>query len=127
VAEMVATLRLLCLVLLALMVPECLGRSHKIKVGHGQEWGLALQQEAADVKHFNKEQDNQVQTGVQDFFKEPESPAIRQLMKDPLFLRQLEMFLDQPNQKHFRDLRNRVKTLRRRRPDDASTRFFLRD
>ena len=45
-------------------------RPHKIKVGHGQDWGLGIQQEdGLEVKHFNKNKDNQVQAGVSDIFK----------------------------------------------------------
>ena len=59
--------------------------------------------------------------------RENDSPAIRALMNDQLFLRHLELFLEKPNQKTFHELKNRAKTLRRRRTDAASTRFFLRD
>ena len=42
-----------------------------------------------------------------------DSPAARLLMTDPLFLRHLEMFISKPNKRHFHELRNRAKTLRR--------------
>ena len=43
-------------------------RPHKIKVGHGQDWGLQVSQQE-DVQHFNKNKDNTVQAGVSDLFK----------------------------------------------------------
>ena len=43
-------------------------RPHKIKVGHGQDWGLGIQQEQGlEVKHFNNNKENQA--GVSDIFK----------------------------------------------------------
>ena len=59
--------------------------------------------------------------------REHDTPAMRSLMNDPLFLRHLELFLERPSQKIFHELKSRAKTLRRRRTDEVSTRFFLRD
>ena len=55
------------------------------------------------------------------------SPSVRLLLSDPLFLRHLDLFITRPSKKHFHQLRNRARTLHRRRTDEVSTRFFLRD
>ena len=47
-------------------------RPHKIKVGHGQDWGLQVSQQEEGLgaaQHFNKNKDNTVQAGVSDLFK----------------------------------------------------------
>lgn len=59
--------------------------------------------------------------------RDNDSPAIRALMNDPLFLRHLELFLEKPTQKAFHELKTRAKTLRRRKAHQVSARFFLRD
>jgi hypothetical protein len=61
------------------------------------------------------------------FFSRDNSPSVRLLLNDQLFLRHLDLFLARPSKKHFHQLRNRAKTLHRRRTDEVSTRFFLRD
>ena len=48
-------------------------------------------------------------------------------MNDPLFLRHLELFIERPTQSVFREMKKRAKTLRRRKADQVSARFFLRD
>lgn len=94
---------------------------HRVKVGHNQDWGLGLHTAGLDTRT------NQQRPDVEDMLKEHDSPAIRALMNDPLFLRHLQLFLERPNQKTFHELKSRAKTLRRRRTDEVSTRFFLRD
>ena len=55
------------------------------------------------------------------------NPYINFLMKDQLFLQHLQRFLRRQDSNSFNQLRNRVKTISRRRSDVVSTRFFLRD
>ena len=55
-----------------LLVTEGRARPHKIKVGHGQDWGLQVSQQEEGLgaaQHFNKNKDNTVQAGVSDLFK----------------------------------------------------------
>jgi len=53
-----------------LPLTEARARPHKIKVGQGQDWGLDIEQEQGlEVKHFNKDKENQVQPGFSDIFK----------------------------------------------------------
>merc|ERR1712038_1770948 len=76
-----------------------------------QPWGLKVEDEDAmeeTLSRFN-------------------SPYIKFLMKDQLFLQHLQHFLKRQDYNSFNQLRNRVKTIARRRSDDVSTRFFLRD
>merc|ERR1719225_1226312 len=94
---------------------------HKTRVGSVNDWGLGMDQSQSFLNVNNK------QPNVQNMLKEHDSPAIRALMNDPLFLRHLELFLEKPNQKTFHELKSRAKTLRRRRTDEVSSRFFLRD
>ena len=54
-------------------------------------------------------------------------PYVNFLMRDQIFVQHLHLFLRNPDSKHLNLLRNRVRTLSRRRSDEASTRFFLRD
>jgi len=110
------------LLLAVLAVREAVaGPRHRVKVGHNQDWGVRM------------DSDLELDTGhgrgpdVQHLLREHDSPAMRSLMSDPLFLRHLELFLERPSQKTFHELKSRAKTLRRRRTDEVSTRFFLRD
>jgi len=100
---------------------------HKTKVGANHDWGLGLDKSSVNLDNKVSHDSDDEDPNVQNMLKENDSPAIRALMNDQLFLRHLELFLEKPNQKTFHELKNRAKTLRRRRTDAASTRFFLRD
>ena len=108
-------------------------------LGMGNDWGL----NPAAVKEFqNKNFDSsalqrilkwdgwnslQLINNITFYVSRSKSLYVRFLLKDQLFLRHLQLFLQQPNPSHFHQLKNRAKTLRRRRTDQVSTRFFLRD
>eukprot|EP00090_Calanus_glacialis_P035305 TRINITY_DN60294_c0_g1_i1.p1 TRINITY_DN60294_c0_g1~~TRINITY_DN60294_c0_g1_i1.p1 ORF type:complete len:137 (-),score=32.50 TRINITY_DN60294_c0_g1_i1:145-555(-) len=91
------------------------------KLAMGKDWGL----NPAAISEFRN---NNLDTkALRQILSRSNSPSVRFLLKDHLFLRHLQLFLDQPNENHFHQLKNRAKTLRRRRTDEVSTRFFLRD
>jgi hypothetical protein len=60
-------------------------------------------------------------------FSQNSSPSLRLFLYDKLFLHHLQLLLDKPNPRHYLQLQNRLRTLRNRRTDEASSRFFLRD
>eukprot|EP00092_Neocalanus_flemingeri_P017136 GFUD01018533.1.p1 GENE.GFUD01018533.1~~GFUD01018533.1.p1 ORF type:complete len:154 (-),score=23.78 GFUD01018533.1:105-566(-) len=102
------------------------GSSDQLASGNlamGRDWGL---NPAAIAEFKNKNLDTNT---LQQILSRSNPPSIvpRFLMKDNLFLRHLWLYLDSPNEHHFHQLKNRAKTLRRRRTDEVSTRFFLRD
>eukprot|EP00092_Neocalanus_flemingeri_P017137 GFUD01018534.1.p1 GENE.GFUD01018534.1~~GFUD01018534.1.p1 ORF type:complete len:152 (+),score=19.41 GFUD01018534.1:190-645(+) len=100
------------------------GSSDQLASGNlamGRDWGL---NPAAIAEFKNKNLDTNT---LQQILSHSNSPSNRLLLKDNLFLRHLQLFLKRPNVQHFRQLKNRAKTLRRRRTDEVSTRFFLRD
>eukprot|EP00090_Calanus_glacialis_P000560 TRINITY_DN10348_c0_g1_i1.p1 TRINITY_DN10348_c0_g1~~TRINITY_DN10348_c0_g1_i1.p1 ORF type:complete len:134 (-),score=33.66 TRINITY_DN10348_c0_g1_i1:133-534(-) len=96
--------------------------SHGLNLG--RDWGLGLGQATWDIRDF---QNSNMDTTVQHILSRDNSPSVRLLLHDQLFLRHLDLFLARPSKKHFHQLKNRAKTLHRRRTDEVSTRFFLRD
>merc|ERR1712106_670476 len=83
--------------------------------GMGKEWGLSLR---------NKEDGG---AWKQMLWSSENSPSVQFLLKDNLFLNRLQLFMDQPNDHHLHQLRNRARTLRRRRTQQISAHFFLRN
>merc|ERR1711942_343770 len=100
---------------------SALRSSSGAKLGLGKDWGL---NPAALPEFKNSNLDTKA---LRQILSRSNSPSVKFLLKDHLFLRHLHLFLEQPNEHHFHQLRNRAKTLRRRRTDEVSTRFFLRD
>jgi len=117
----------LCILLTLIPSHSWCSPRHKTKVGANHDWGLGLDKSSVNLDNKVSHDSDDEDPNVQNMLKENDSPAIRALMNDQLFLRHLELFLEKPNQKTFHELKNRAKTLRRRRTDAASTRFFLRD
>ena len=60
-------------------------------------------------------------------FRQNHSPSLRLALGDKLFLHHLKLLVEQPSKKHLNQLQNRFLTLRSRRTDEVSSRFFLRD
>jgi len=89
-----------------------------LRANTGSDWGLNPQAFKDNLKVHN----NQVHKSMS-----AHNPYIAFLMRDEIFVQHLQLFLNRPDAKHFNELRNRVRTLSRRRSDEASTRFFLRD
>ena len=81
----------------------------------GREWGFSLRnkEDGGAWKQILRSSEN--------------SPSVQFLLKDNLFLNRLQLFIDQPNDHHFHQLRNRARTLRRRRTQQISAHFFLRN
>ena len=79
----------------------------------GRDWGLSMGDKEGGVQQILRRHNN--------------SPSIRFLLKDRLFIRHLQLFLDHPDDHHFHQLRNRAKTLRRRKTQEISSHFFLRN
>merc|ERR1719369_390798 len=100
---------------------SALRSSSGAKLGLGKDWGLNPHT-LPEFKNSNLDT-----KALQQILSRSNSPSVRFLLKDHLFLRHLHLFLDQPNEHHLHQLGNRAKTLRRRRTDEVSTRFFLRD
>ena len=84
----------------------------------GRDWGLSM---------GDKEGRGDGGALQQILRRHSNSPSIRFLLKDHLFLRHLQLFLDHPDDHHFHLLRNRAKTLRRRKTQEISSHFFLRN
>merc|ERR1712183_31436 len=92
-------------------------------LGLGKDWGLGLEPGALYLQELGE---SNLGGAVESILRHDSSPSVKLLLNDQLFLRHLELYLARPSKKHFHQLRNRAKTLRRRRTDEVSTRFFLR-
>merc|ERR1712062_25450 len=82
----------------------------------GQEWGLGG---AWDSKEVDTDK------VMEHILSQTNLPSVRLLMKDTLFIHHLSLFLDQPSKQNLNKLTRRAKTLRRRKNDEISNRFFL--
>lgn len=94
-----------------------------------QKWGMnagdLLQQLTEDQKGRDKV-DN-VDDAVNVILSRKSSPTLRLFLYDRLFRRHLQLMIAKPSPRHLRQLQNRLSALHRRRTDDMSSRFFLRD
>jgi len=89
-------------------------------LGLGRDWGLMP--EMLNIKEgANKD------STVQEVLRWNNSPSMRLLLGDTMFLHHLKLWMKRPTERHLNQLTNRAKTLRRRRTDEVSNRFFLRD
>lgn len=100
------------------------GRSGGFRGTKSGRWDLKL-----DTLPLQEIQDNKVDFhhAIKYILRENNSPSLRLALNDKLFLHHLKLLVDQPSKKHYNQLQNRFKTLRSRRTDEVSSRFFLRD
>merc|ERR1712126_757991 len=92
-------------------------------LGLGKGWGL----QGLDLGTDRQRGQSEVDHMLQGILSKNNTPAVRMLFNDHLFLYHLKLYLQRPTGRHLRQLENRAKTLRRRRTDEVSSRFFLRD
>merc|ERR1711972_413559 len=78
-------------------------------------------------KVVNNVKGNGLDKAVQHILSKNNTPLVRLFVNDHLFLHHLKLYLQRPTGRHLHQLENRAKTLRRRRTDEVSSRFFLRD
>ena len=95
---------------------------HRVRLPQGQEWGLGGNWDRKGVD-TNMDMD----MVVEHILSQTNLPSVRLLMKDTLFIHHLSLFLGQPNKHNLKKLTKRAKTLKRRKNDEISNRFFLRD
>jgi len=105
------------------------GRLRQGGLALGGGWGLAgladLEPQSPD-KVVNVK-GNGLDKAVQHILSKNNTPLVRLFVNDHLFLHHLKLYLQRPTGRHLHQLENRAKTLRRRRTDEVSSRFFLRD
>jgi len=89
---------------------------------HG--WGLKL--DTLPLKDI-QEKKIDFHRAVDHILRQNHSPSLRLALGDKLFLHHLKLLVEQPSKKHLNQLQNRFLTLRSRRTDEVSSRFFLRD
>eukprot|EP00088_Acartia_fossae_P024910 TRINITY_DN25757_c0_g1_i1.p1 TRINITY_DN25757_c0_g1~~TRINITY_DN25757_c0_g1_i1.p1 ORF type:complete len:141 (+),score=39.04 TRINITY_DN25757_c0_g1_i1:136-558(+) len=87
-------------------------------------WGLKL--DTLPLKDI-QEKKISFHRAVDYILSQDNSPSLRLALNDKLFLHHLKLLVDQPSRKHYNQLQNRFLTLRNRRTDEVSSRFFLRD
>jgi len=94
-----------------------------------QKWGMS----AGDLLHEltedqkGREKVDNVDDAVKVILSRKSSPTLRLFLYDRLFRRHLQLMIAKPSPRHLRQLQNRLSALHRRRTDDMSSRFFLRD
>lgn len=94
-------------------------RGNGIRGGTSGRWGLKL-----DTLPLKGNVDLNT---VVDLLSNNSSPSMRLFLADKLFLHHLKLYINQPTSRHKQQLHNRLLTLRNRRTDEMSSRFFLRD
>jgi len=110
-------------------MPRPESRGHRQAGLHlGRSWGL---DSLANLDRGNsRKQANGgpgVEDAVQQILSKNNTPLVRLFVNDHLFLHHLKLYLKSPSGRHLHQLENRARTLRRRRTDEVSSRFFLRD
>merc|ERR1711973_84687 len=90
----------------------------------GGGWGLKL--DALPLEDM-KEKNMDLNIAIDYMLSKNNSPSLRLFLNDKLFLHHLKLLLDEPSRRHYQQLQNRFLTLRNRRTDEVSSRFFLRD
>ncbi|XP_023342745.1 uncharacterized protein LOC111712391 [Eurytemora carolleeae] len=98
------------------------GAGGGIRGSKGGGWGLKL-----DALQGSKDKNADLNEAIDVILSKNNSPSLRLFLNDKLFLRHLQLLLEQPTRKHYQQLQNRFMTLRNRRTDEVSSRFFLRD
>jgi len=94
-----------------------------------KSWGVSagdLLHELTEDQTGRAKVDN-VDDAVKIILSRQSSPTLRLFLYDRLFRRHLQLMIKKPSPRHLRQLQNRLTALHRRRTDDMSSRFFLRD